>query len=61
MMWIGEVAEANGTEGGDGVVQTVKVRPAALYVIEHERGQHYEETSTCHQDKEWMMQEPRAA
>ena len=60
MMWTREVAQANGTEGDDGVVQTVKVRPAALYVIEHERGQHNEEPSPCHQDEEGISQESPA-
>ena len=59
-MWIGEVAEANGAEGDDGVVETIKVCPAALYVIEHERGQHNEEPSPCHQGEEWITLEPPA-
>ena len=60
MMWIGEVTEANRIEADDSVVQTVKVSPATLYVIEHKRGQHNEEHSPWHQEEECVTQKPSA-
>ena len=60
MMRIGEVTKANGIEADDSVVQTVKVGPATLYVIEHKRGQHNEEHSPWHQEEECVTQKPSA-
>ena len=60
MMRIGEVTEANGIEADNSVVQTVKVGPTTLYVIEHKRGQHNEEHSPWHQEEEFVTQKPSA-